>query len=71
MQQSCSAANAVHSARVRAATTASTARWVSEPGGSNWPATKSSRPTPWQNASQNFGSSAPIVIQPSAQRYGR
>ena len=71
MQQSCSAANAAHSARVRAAKTPRPRAWVSEPGGSNWLATRSSRPTPRHHAAQNFGSSAPSVIQPSAQRYGR
>ena len=35
---------------------------------SNWRSTRSSRPTPRQNACQNFGSSAPSVTQPSLQR---
>ena len=41
---------------------------VSPPLGSRWRSTRSSRPTPRQNACQNLGSSAPSVTHPSAQR---
>ena len=70
-QQSCSSLNACHSSRVRAANSCSTSRCVSDPTGSNWRSARSARPTPWHHACQNFGSSAPSVTQPSAQRYGR
>ena len=40
---------------------------VSPPLGSRWRSTRSSRPTPRQNACQNLGSSAPSVTWPSAQ----
>ncbi len=71
MQQSCSAAKAPQSSRVRDAKIASTCACASLPGGSNWRSIRSSRPTPRHHACQNFGSSAPSVTQPSAQAYGR
>ena len=65
MQQSCSSLKAFHSARVRRVKISSASLWASEPGGSNWCAIRSSRPTPLHQAAQNFCSSAPQLTQPS------
>ena len=67
MQQSCSSLNARHSSRVRARKTSATSRQASEPGRSNCLLDQVlALRRPRQKASQNFGSSAPQVTQPSA-----